>query len=368
MLKALGARVTPAHRKVMFNLSRCRTSALGGEVRLCRQCGDSHTTYASCRDRHCPKCSAGKCVKWLKEREKDLLEVAYYHVVFTLPDEVNPLALGNKGAIYSVLFKAVSETLLEVARDRRHLGADIGFFAVLHTWGQTLQLHPHLHCVVPACGFDVDTGDPVRLRSDYLMPVKVLSAVVRGKFLDGLQAAHRKGQLRLREDMGPLDDLVRKLRGKAFVSYVKRPFASPLHVLRYVARYTHRVAITNHRMVALNNGEVTLRYKDYAARGAARTMTLSAVEFLRRFLMHTVPSTFHRVRHFGFLANRVRREKLPLLRAKLAPPTPLPPMAALEELTRELAAPASCPTCGGTGFTVRKLERVFCASPFLDSS
>ena len=358
LVRAMGSRLTSAHRKVLTHLSQCRTPALGGHVRVCNQCGDAKSFYNSCRDRHCPDCGGARGQQWLEARAADLLEVPYFHVVFTIPDELNPLVLGNKAALYNVLFAAASRTLLEVAADERHLRAHIGFFAVLHTWGQLLQLHPHLHCVIPAGGFSVDDGKPVVLRNRYFLPVKVLSVVFRGKFLDFLGEAFRDGKVHVAGGQSAFEQLVGNLHHKPWVVYAKQAFSTPHHVLRYLARYTHRVAITHHRLISLQNGMVTFRYKDYRQRGETRVATMAAVEFVRRFLLHTLPHGLQRIRHYGFLSNRNRTEQLVAL--KQAPlPGALLPTANVEGSTDpQPQAQPTCPCCGGTTFELLPLPLV----------
>src|ERR1700730_15379806 len=307
-----------AHRKVLRAIARCRTAALGGHRDQCPRCGYRTTSYNSCRDRHCPKCQSGARDKWIMARQNELLPVAYVHVVFTLPHQLSPLALQNKKVLYSLLFRASAETLLEVAADPKHLGADIGFLSVLHTWGQNLLHHPHVHCVIPAGGLSRDHSRWVHPKPGFVLSVRVLSRVFRGKFIAGLKRMFRSGKLIFAGNLKPLAKrkafyaFLRPMFCKNWVVYAKRPFGGPDHVLHYLARYTHRVAISNHRLIAFENGQVTFRWKDYAHRNKKRKMTLSADEFLRRFLLHVLPRRFVRIRFFGFLANTRRAALLSL--------------------------------------------------------
>lgn len=312
--------LSAAQRRVLRDITQCRTAALGGHLEQCDQCGHQQIAYNSCRNRHCPKCQAAARAEWLGERAADLLPVEYYHVVFTLPDQLSHLALQNKRAVYGLLFKAASETLLEIAADPKHLGAAIGFLAVLHTWGQTLQHHPHLHCVVPGGGLSPDHSKWVACRKGFFLPVRVLSRLFRRKFVAGLRQMFDAGKLRCAGQLAQKSQFERLLDGVSrieWVVYAKPPFGGPEQVLKYLARYTHRVAISNHRLLEFKDGRVTLSYKDYAAGNVIKTMTLDAVEFTRRFLFHVLPTGFVRIRHYGFLANRCRRERLDLCRRLL---------------------------------------------------
>jgi len=283
-----------------------------------QRCGYRAISFNSCRDRHCPKCQSGARDKWIMARQSELLPVAYVHVVFTLPHQLSPLALQNKKVLYDLLFRASAETLQEVARDPRHLGADIGFLSVLHTWGQNLLAHPHVHCVIPAGGLSPDGTQWIHPRYPFFLPVQVLSRVFRGKFVAGLKRRFQQRQLTFAGTLRPLANqkafrsFLRPLFRQNWVVYAKPPFGGPHHVLGYLARYTHRVAITNHRLLAFERDQVTFRWKDYAHGNKNRTMTLSAQEFLRRFLLHVLPRGFVRIRCFGFLANRRRPKLLPL--------------------------------------------------------
>ena len=316
--------LTWAQRKVLYAIARCRTAALGGHRDRCVRCGHRAISYNSCRNRHCPKCQTGARNRWLAERSKELLPVRYVHVVFTLPHQLAPLAYQNKRLLYRLLFQASAATLLEVAATPQHLGAHIGFLSVLHTWGQNLQHHPHIHCVIPAGGLSADHTRWIQPRYPFFLPVKVLSRVFRGKFVAGLQRAFRQGKLGFYGDQKSLQDpklfraLVRSLFRQDWIVYAKPPFGGPQYVLHYLARYTHRVAISNHRLISFQNGQVSFRWKDYAHGSKQRIMTLSADEFLRRFLLHVLPKGFVRIRFFGFLANRRRATLLPICRQLLA--------------------------------------------------
>src|SRR5947199_2752036 len=298
------------HLKVLVAIERCRTAAMGGHVDRCSGCGHRAISYNSCRNRHCPKCQSHARDRWLEARRSELLATPYAHVVFTLPHQLAPLALQNKEVIYGLLFRCSAQTLIEIAADPQHLGAEIGFFSVLHTWNQKLQLHPHVHCVVPAGGLSADHTHWIKTRYAFFLPVKVLSRVFRGKFVAALKRAFRDGQLQFHGDLAPLaqpktfSSWLRPLFRKDWVVYSKRPFGGPQHVLHYLGRYTHRVAISNHRLLDFDGDRVTFRWRDYAHGNKKRKMTLAAHEFIRRFLMHVLPRGFVRIRHFGWMANR----------------------------------------------------------------
>src|SRR5712675_2136739 len=310
--------ITWKHVKVLLAILRCRTAALGGHLDECTRCGHRAISYNSCRNRHCPKCQAGARDRWLAARRQELLPTRYVHVVFTLPRHVAPLVLQNKKVIYDLLFRTSAESLLEVARDPQHLGAEIGFFSVLHTWSQKLDIHPHVHCVVPAGGLSPDHTRWVRSRDNYFLPREVLREVFRGKFVDALKQAFQNGQLRFDGDLKLLAQpkifatWLRPLFRQDWVVYLKRPFGGPEYVLHYLGRYTHRVAISNHRLVSLTDGQVTFHWRDSAHHNEQKFLSLTVDEFLRRFLLHTLPKGFVRIRNFGFLANRKRATLLPL--------------------------------------------------------
>ena len=317
-----GQSISRAQRRVMRDIMRCRTAALGGHAERCLDCGQQQIAYNSCRNRHCPKCQAGARAQWMDARASELLPVPYFHLVFTIPSELAPLALQNKRIVYGLLMRTVSETLKEVAANPRHLGAEIGGLAVLHTWGQNLMHHPHVHCVVPAGGLEpsgtkwLPCQRSKRTGKLFFLPVRILSRVFRGKFMAGLKRAFSRGRLQFHGHIAGLSDprqFEQRLNAAVrqdWVVYAKRPFGSPKQVLKYLARYTHRVAIANSRLVQHVGNKVTFHWRDYAHEAQGKLMTLDDVEFIRRFLLHTLPRGFHRIRHFGFLANRHRAEKL----------------------------------------------------------
>ena len=317
---------SPAQRRILRDLGRCRTAALGGHMQQCAQCGHEVISYNSCRNRHCPKCEGPARARWLAARAADLLPVPYFHVVFTLPSQLGPLALYNKRVLYGLLFRAAAATLRTIARDPKHLGAEIGFLAVLHTWGQTLQHHPHLHCVVPGGGLTPDGTRWIPCRPHFFLPVRVLSRCFRRTFLRLLRAAYTRGKLHYHGQLAALAEpaawerWVQALHQVEWVVYAKPPFGGPEQVLKYLARYTHRVAIANQRLVAVTDGTVTFRWKDYAHDHRPRTMTLDAVEFLRRFLLHRLPRGFHHIRQYGLLGNRHRTTHLARCRDLLGQP------------------------------------------------
>jgi hypothetical protein len=339
------------HRKALRDIRDCRSAALGGRVQQCDQCGHRVILYNSCRNRHCPKCQATARARWLAQRETELLPVPYFHVVFTLPAQIGRLAMQNPRQIYGILFRAAAATLLETALDPRLLGASIGFLAVLHTWGQNLHLHPHLHCVVPGGGISFDGSRWIGCRkSSFFLPVRVLSHRFRKSFLRSLKRAFRKGTLRFAGELAPLakptafELLCNQTAAIDWVVHVKPPFGGPRRVLKYLARYTHRVAISNHRLCALENGRVSFEWKDYADHSRTKLMTLDAVEFLRRFLLHVLPAGMVRIRQFGFLANRVRKQRLELCRTLLAGHSPAAPSDGdSTQLNRQ--DPQRCPIC-----------------------
>lgn len=358
---------------VLRAITRCRTAALGGHIDHCPRCGHQAISYNSCRNRHCPKCQAQARQRWLAAREREVLGVPYFHVVFTIPHELNPLCQYNPEVLYGLLFQASAATLREVAADPKHLGAEIGFLSILHTWGQNLLLHPHVHCAIPAGGLSPDRNRWIHPRYPFFLPVKVLSRVFRGKFVAGLRQAYRRNKLRFH---GPIADLadpkpfaafLRTVFRQDWVVYAKPAFGGPAQVLGYLGRYTHRVAISNHRLLAFDGERVTFRWKDYAHGSKQRKMTLSSAEFLRRFAQHILPRGFVRVRQYGFLANRCRTDNLAVARRLLAI-TPQPPEACQNSVTD---APAwRCPQCGGmmqigANLTARQLAQ---RCKFFDSS
>ena len=315
-VKRHGRWITGWHLKVLRAIAACRTAALGGHIEECDSCGQRVISYNSCLNRHCPKCQAAARQRWLEKRSAELLPVPYFHVVFTLPHLLAPLALQNKVLIYGLLFRSAAQTLLQIATDPKHLGADVGFMAVLHTWGQTLLAHPHLHCVVPGGGLSPDHQRWIPCGRKFFLPVKVLSLVFRAKFLAALERAFKQHKLTLAGQLAPLQSpttfaaLLRAAAHRKWVVYAKRPFAGPAQVLTYLSRYTHRVAIANSRLIAMTEGKVTFRWRDYTHGSQTRTMTLEADEFLRRFLLHVLPTSFVRIRYFGLLANRNRAQLL----------------------------------------------------------
>src|SRR5579864_5207662 len=350
-----------AHIKVLLAIARCRTAALGGHIDECTRCGHrAAISYNSCRNRHCPKCQTSARERWIQARRRELLPSPYVHVVFTLPPQLAALALQNKKVIYGLLLRASAETLLQVARNPRHLGAEIGFFSVLHTWNQKLQLHPHVHCVVPAGGLSLDHTRWIRSRPRFFLPIQVLRRVFRGKFVAALKSAFQRDQLHLSGDLALLAQpkifaaWLRPLFRKDWIVYSKPPFGGPDYVLQYLGRYTHRVAISNHRLVSLADGQVTFRWRDSAHHNEQKLTALSHDKFLRRFLLHLLPQGFVRIRHFGFLACRRRSTTLPLCFQLLG--------AAQEALTEEhtcstedVADLYRCPKCGGPMKVIERL-------------
>src|SRR5712664_2494825 len=349
------------HVKVLLAIARCRTATLGGHVDQCTRCGHRATiSYNSCRNRHCPKCQTAARERWIAARQKELLPTRYVHVVFTLPPQLAALALQNKKLIYSLLLRASAETLLEVARDPKHLGAEIGFFSVLHTWSQKLSLHPHVHCVIPAGGLSLDHSHWVKSQNRFFLPLKVLSRVFRGKFVAGLQQAFHDGRLSFHGNLPPLAQpqtfaaWLRPLFRKDWVVYAKPPFGGPEYVLQYLGRYTHRVAISNHRLLSFADGKVTFRWRDSAHNNEQKLMTLSLDEFLRRFLLHLLPKGFVRIRNFGFLANRRRATLLPLCFQLLGAAQQTDPETSTT-CTKDSSDLWHCPKCAGLMQLIERL-------------
>jgi hypothetical protein len=355
--QAHAAQLGRTERRVMAAIEACRTAALGGHVESCADCGFVRNAYNSCRDRHCPKCQGLARAEWLEARQADLLPVPYFHVVFTVPAPVADIAFHNKAVVYAILFRAAAEALRSVAADPRYLGAEVGAIAVLHSWGQALHFHPHLHCIVAGGGISPDQTRWIGCPPGFFLPVCVLSRRFRDLFLQMLRAAFADGELRFSGALATLaapasfTAQIDALAQIDWVVFCKPPFAGPEQVLGYLGRYTHRVAIANSRLVGLDHGKVSFTWKDYRQDGKTKVMTLSADEFIRRFLQHTVPDGFHRIRHIGFLANCHRSKKLALCRALLA--APLPPDAPLprswQERLHDLTGQAVdvCPCCGG---------------------
>jgi hypothetical protein len=351
--------VTGQHRRVLRAIAQCRTAALGGHRDRCEQCAQPALSYNSCRDRHCPKCLTAARNAWVAAREEELLPVGYVHLVFTMPEPLARLALRNKRVVYDLLFRAAAATLLQVAANPTRLGAAIGGLMVLHTWGQRLQHHPHVHCVVPAGGLSPDGARWIHARPTFFLPVKVLRQVFRGKLVAGLRDAFRQGRLPF---PGALETLAREpacrawlrsLYRQAWVVYAKPPFGSPAHVLHYLARYTHRVAISNHRLVAVTDDSVSFRWKDYRHGDQIRTLRLDVHEFIRRFLVHILPKRFVRIRYFGLLAPRCRPHDLATCRAALAV-VPAPP-ATEPSVPAQPRSTWPCPRCGAPMRIVERL-------------
>ena len=347
--------------KVMSAIEHCRTAALGGHVEACEDCGHWRIAYNSCRNRHCPRCQGAAARTWLAKREADLLPVGYFHVVFTLPAEVADIAFHNKAVIYDLLFRAASDTMLTIAADPKHLGARIGITAVLHTWGSALTHHPHVHMIVPGGGIALDGQRWISARPAFLLPVRVLGALFRRLFLTRLVALHDAGQLTFYAALAHLAErgaFLRHLapaRKKRWVVYAKPPFAGPEAVLAYLSRYTHRVAISNSRLIGFTDDAVTFRYKDYRRPGAERqqVMMLTADEFIRRFLLHVLPRGFHRIRHYGLLAGGTRKDHLERCRQLLA----VAPPAAIDEPAETPETRPPCPCCGGRMIVIETFER-----------
>jgi hypothetical protein len=367
--------LSPEQRRVMRAIEQCRTSALGGHIDECDACGYQRVSYNSCRNRHCPKCQSLAQAQWLAARQADLLPVPYFHVVFTLPEELAPLALQHKRVLYNLLFATAAETLLKLAADPKHLGAQLGFVAVLHTWSQQLRHHPHLHCVVPGGGLARD-GRWVSCRPRFLLPVKVLSRLFRRRFREQLSRLYQQGKLSFHGSLAQLNDpgtftrFLAALGRKEWVVYAKPPFGGPQQVLAYLGRYTHRIAISNHRLIKLEADQVTFSWKDYRHGHRQQLLTLTATEFIRRFLLHALPRGFQRLRHFGWLSNRLRRAKLSRCRQLLGVTAPstaetlsaASDYAALYQLLTG-ASLTRCPLCEGG-----QLRRTTLVPSYYDSS
>jgi len=340
--------------RLMRAIEVCRTAALGGHVEACGQCDYQRIAYNSCRNRHCPKCQSLERAKWIEQRKAELLPVEYFHVVFTLPEQIAAIALQNKKAVYAILFRTAAETLLTIAADPKHLGAQIGFFTILHTWGQKLLHHPHLHCVVPGGGISPD-GDWIACRPGFFLPVRVLSHLFRRLFLEELDKVYRTDALQFHSTLAHLADptafadFLRPLQEAEWVVYAKPPFGGPVQVLEYLGRYTHRVAISNQRLIATDDTSVSFRWKDYRHADRQKVMRLDADEFLRRFLLHSLPPGFQRIRHYGLLSNRHRRDAIPRCRQLLATPVSelLPSPEDFRDLYEHLTAVSlkRCPRC-----------------------
>ena len=376
--KAHAGSLSVAQRRVMHALEGCRTAALGGHVEQCDHCGLRRIAYNSCRNRHCPKCQSLARAQWLEDRQAELLDTQYFHLVFTLPQEIAVIAYHNKQAIYGLLFRAAAETLRAIAADPKHLGAEIGFLAILHTWGQNLLHHPHLHCVVPGGGLAPDGQHWIACRPGFFLPVRVLSRLFRRLFLEHLQAAFERGKLQFFSSLERLcnpqafAEYLAPLRQTEWVVYAKPPFGGPKRVLDYLGRYTHRVAISNNRLLGTDHGKVAFRWKDYRHHDQQKTMTLEAEEFIRRFLLHVLPGGFQRIRYYGFLGNCHRQSRLELCRRLLgmpaAPTEPTPPSTDYRTLYEELTGLSllQCPVCR-QGRMVR-VEILLPIVPIQDSS
>jgi hypothetical protein len=374
--------------RVMAAIEACRTAALGGHVRQCKKCGHREIAYCSCRDRHCPTCQGSAARAWLEARQADLLPVEYFHVVFTLPQQIAVVAYQNKAVVYGLLFEAAAETLKRIGGDPKHLGAEIGFTAVLHTWGQTLTHHPHVHCIVPGGGLSPDGKTWIACRPGYFLAERVLSSLFRGVFLGKLVAAYVDKRLEFFSDLAHLAEK------SAFSAYLaplwrldwvvdcKQPFAGPEQVLRYLSRYTHRVAISDHRLVEVADDGVTFSWKDYSDSSRIKLMTLSPAEFMRRFLLHVLPDGFQRIRHYGFLANGNRQAKLARIRELLPPAPQQQVVPATQDAATAMIAPegdamttddnewqSTCPECGGEMEIVETLAKApGCSASRIDTS
>ncbi len=365
--KANAGHVSLGQLKVMSAIESCRTAALGGHVARCEKCAHTQISYNSCRNRHCPKCQGAAAKEWLAERETELLPVPYFHVVYTLPAAIRDIAYQNKAVIYDLLFRASAETTLKIAATPRHLGARIGFMSVLHTWGSALTHHPHVHMVVPGGGLSPDGSKWIACRPRYFLTVEVLSALFRRLFLEMLIAAHDAGRLQFFGDHVRLADkaafeaYLTPLRKIDWVVYAKEPFAGPEQVLRYLSRYTHRIAVSNRRLLSAGENGVTFKYKDYRIEGPGRykTMTLATHEFIRRFLIHVLPAGFHRIRYYGLLASGKRADNIARARELLA--VPLLPIEAIKAASTDANEPQTpehpCPCCGGRMVIIEIFER-----------
>jgi hypothetical protein len=365
--KANAGHVSLGQLKVMSAIESCRTAVLGGHVTRCEECSHTVISYNSCRNRHCPKCQGLAAKEWLADREAELLPAPYYHMVFTLPAEIADIAYQNKAVIYDLLFKAAAETLITIAADPNHLGARIGLTAVLHTWGSALTHHPHVHIIAPGGGLSLDQRRWISCRPGFFLPVRVLSRLFRRLFLEKIMAAHDAGRLQFFGDHAKLSgpgafaSYLTPLRKTEWVIYAKRPFGGPEAVLAYLSRYTHRVAISNNRLIALNETSVIFKWKDYRVEGAerAKVMTLAIDEFVRRFLIHVLPDGFHRIRHYGLFANGGRAENIVRARELLAAPASRNDAGHADAETEAEPPPLSppCPRCGGRMIIIETFER-----------
>jgi hypothetical protein len=374
-----GASLSAARWRAMIAIERCRTAALGGHVERCGDCGHQRIAYNSCRDRNCPKCQGLARAQWLEDRQTELLDVPYFHVVFTLPQEIEVIAFQNQAVVYDILFRAASETLRVIAADPRHLGAEIGFLGVLHTWGQNLSHHPHVHFLVPGGGLASDGERWVHCRPGFFLPVRVLSRMFRGLFLRYLENAFASGGLnffaahRQLHEPAAFRRYLTPVHRTEWVVYAKRPFAGPAQVLDYVGRYTHRVAISNNRLVSMEGAKISFRWKDYRDGNRQKTMTLEGGEFIRRFLIHVLPDGFHRIRYYGFLGNCHRTRKLARCREllRMAPAAPAAPPADYRDRFEALTGQSlrQCPHCvTGTMVVIDSIARHRICEPGPDTS
>jgi hypothetical protein len=365
--QARGAHLGRGERRVMGAIAACRTAALGGHVEQCTECGERRIAYNSCRNRHCPKCQGLARAEWLDARRAELLPVPYFHIVFTLPAPLAAIAFQNKAVVYGILMRTAADTLRTIAADPKHLGAEISLIAVLHTWGQNLHHHPHVHCIVPGGGLSPDGTRWIASSPDFFLPVRVLSSLFRRLFIEQLEVAFKADQLRFLSALAELAEptafakYLVELRRIDWVVYAKRPFGGPEQVLAYLGRYTHRVAIANSRLIKLEDSQVSFKWRDYRDGGKSKVMMLSANEFIRRFLLHTLPDGFHRIRHYGLLAGAHRADKLALCRRLLAapPPAPPPPTRDYRERYRQLTGRDLdvCRCCGGSMVKVAGLPK-----------
>ena len=351
------------HLKAMLAIESCRSSALGGHVDQCDECGHLHISYNSCRNRHCPNCQTLVKAQWLENRRQDLLPVGYFHVVFTIPEDLNPITLRNQKELYSILFRAASETLNQLAQDKEYLGAQIGSTLVLHTWGQNLSFHPHVHCIVTGGGLSSDGKRWINSRKKFFIPVKVLAKKFRGKVLSFIKEAFDSntiifpGNIQTLGNSGNFQAFIDSLYKKNWIVYCKPPFAGPEKVLQYLSQYTHRVAISNNRIIKVSDGKVTFKWKDYKDNGKVKLMTLDAHEFIRRFLLHVLPAKFVKIRHYGILSNRNRHTKLKICKTLFKVNTSKAKVISVAELFLKLTGrdPSVCPCCG-KGKMLRKID------------
>jgi hypothetical protein len=370
---ARGTSMSAQQLRVMHAIEICRTDALGGHTERCDRCGHVRISYNSCRNRHCPKCQFLKKESWLEQRQRDILPIPYFHIVFTIPDTLNPLALRNQRILYDILFQSSSEALKELARDKKYLGAEIGFICILHTWGQNLMDHPHIHCIVTGGGLSPDNMKWLYSRKKFFLPAKVLSRLFRGKFLYHLKKSYEKGKLAFPGTIAHLRDkhcfltLVNTLFSKEWIVYLKPPFNNAQTVFQYLSRYTHRIAISNHRIISIDNNRVLFRWRDYTDGGTNKIMALDAFEFIRRFLLHVLPNKYVKIRYYGILANRFRAMSLQKVRLILDA-APIAPALSRSWKERLVAATGididKCPSCGcGTMIIVEILLPARCKGP-----